>query len=351
MADAEIDRGRLQDLDAALAAVPLPRELPARIAASVEARGARQQRTWTLVAVASAVVLAFVLGRRTAPVDERVEIAAEVAAPVEPSREAPEPPRIAASTPVETPEADVWWSGRLRADGSCADARIEGGKVVARGACRLALAEPAMEIDVWDGATLVAAERGVRVDAGTVQFHVAPVPVGDPRARVEVGAGAIEVIGTRFVVTADGDEGHVDLLEGAIAFVDRDRRTHAVAPGKRLSWAAGAVRQTVRRPSVKVGKPSPADAVDLDAGLLRVAELRRAGRYRDAIDELVRLRRATTDESAAQTLSFEEGTLRARVDRPQTVCSFWRGHVARFGVGEHAASIDEHLAQAGCEPE
>lgn len=348
----EADRQRMRELDDALAAVPLPRGLQARIAASVEARAGRRQLGMVLLMATAAVVLAFVIGRGSAPVSEPRAIAATEPAETEPA--ATEPAAIEPA-PTATPPtvAEPRWDGRLEAEPGCA---LEGDEVVrVRGDCRLTLTSPSLSIDVWGGARLQAADHGVRMVDGVALFHVGRVPPGQPRVRVEVATGAIEVIGTRFVVEQRAGAGHVDLIEGAIELVANDGAVHAIAAGQRLRWDADRVQAAPaaeagppqrRRPSARPTPERP--AVDLDAELERVAALRRAGRYDDAIDVLIRLRRELDDPRVAEVLSFEEGTLRTRADRSSEACAFWRGHLARFGAGDHAASIREHMATAGC---
>jgi hypothetical protein len=328
--------------------VPLPTGLHARIVASAEARAGRRHLGIALVVATAAVVLAFALGRRWSPAETEDAVAhatptvISVVPPV-----APEPPIVAPAPAIATR-----WDGRLEVEPACP---LDGDATLSvRGDCRLHLREPSLSIDVWGAATLTSTGHGVRVVDGVALFHVDRVAAGEPRVRIEVAAGAIEVIGTRFVVTQRGDKGHVDLLEGAIAFVDRDGAEHAVAPGQRLGWDATRVlAEAAPRPAPTPGttrpsaKPSRAP-VDVDAALERVAGLRRAGRYDDAIAELVRVRRSVDDPAVAEVLSFEEGTLRTRADRPDEVCAYWRGHLARFGAGDHAASIREHMASARC---
>jgi ferric-dicitrate binding protein FerR (iron transport regulator) len=354
----EADRQRMREIDDALAAVPLPRGLQARLAASVEARAGRRQLGVAMLVATAAVVLAFVIGRGSAPVKapEPSTIATAEPAAAEPAAAEPaaaEPASITASAPA----AASRWDGRLEVEPGC---EVDGVEVVrVRGDCRLRLASPSLSIDVWGGARLQAADHGVRLVDGVALFHVDRVPPGQPRVRVEVATGAIEVIGTRFVVEQRAAAGHVDLLEGAIELVASDGAVHAIAAGQRLRWdaehvqgAPAAEAEAAAEPGTRrkpPREPTPVrPAVELDAELERVAALRRAGRYDDAIDVLIRLRRELDDPRVAEVLSFEEGTLRTRADRPAEACAFWRGHLARFGAGDHAASIREHMAAAGC---
>jgi hypothetical protein len=341
----EHEQARLRELDAALGAVPLPAGLHARIVASAEVRAGRRHLVAALVIATAAVVLAFVVGRSMAPapVVDPVVVSTAEHAPVTATDAVAEPPK-----PSRMPASH--WDGRLQPEHDCV---LEGeAEIAVRGDCRLRLVEPSLSIDVWGGAGLVAAADGVRVQRGVALFHVDPVALGRPRVRVEVSAGTIEVIGTRFVVTQLEGGGHVDLLEGSIAFVDREGAEHAVAAGQRLGWDTSRVHTEATPIAAPIRAPrptTPASApLDVDAALEKIAALRRAGRYDDAVAQLVRLRRSVDDPSTAQVLSFEEGTLRMHADRPDEICAFWRGHLARFGPGDHAASIEDHMTTAGC---
>ena len=331
-------QARMRELDERLGDVELPARLEQRVMSSIAEPRSAMPSALVLVAVGAALVLAFWLGRNMRD-DEDARVVQPVATTTE------EPPRVE-ERPVEpTPSRIALWDGALAIAAGC---RVEGEHELAiAGECRLALRTPALTMDAWSSTRIARVDDGVRVLEGELLFAVEPVAPGARRVRVEVAGGAIEVIGTRFAVVQHGDEGHVDLLEGAIAFVDLQGTTHAVEPGQRLRWSQRAVVVTPRAP-VR-GKPSATPTSDkLDATLEQVAALRRASRWADAIALLHRARRELKDGAAAEILSYEEGTLRAHQDDAPAMCAYWRGHVARFGEGVHAPSARAQLARAGC---
>lgn len=334
---------RMRELDEQLASIEPPPRLERRILGSIaEPRPA--PRMLVLAGAAVAVVLAFWLGSRmrAEPQDRVVVVERDVAAPAPPSRA----PQV---EPERAQPSSTRWDGTLAIADDC---DVEGGSELAiGGACRLHARAPELTIDVWAPTRIARAKNGVRVLDGELSFAVAKVAEGEPRVRVEVSAGAIEVIGTRFSVVQHGDEGHVDLTEGAIVFVDHAGTSHAVEAGRRLRWTGAGVVATPRSREPVRTSAAPATKADdrLDDTLEQVAALRRAERWADAIALLHRARRDLTEPAAAEILSYEEGTLRAHRDDGPALCAYWRGHVARFGEGVHAPSARSQLARAGCD--
>ena len=336
-------RHQLQAIDERLADVPLPPALERRVMASIREPSNGSPRLLVAAAVLAAIVLAFALGLRlrseptTLPAHDGAVTTAPslVAAPVEP------PTAPIATTPRAWDGALAFTTPQCRFAAGEAELQVEDG-------CRMTLADPALAMDTWARTRLARTEHGVRVIEGNVAFAVEHVADGAPRVRIEVAAGAIEVIGTRFVVVQHGTTGHVDLLEGAIAFVDHEGREHALVPGRRLRWSEGRVVETRAAAPARPGA-SASPAFELDATLEKVAALRRAGRYRDAVDVLHRARRSLGDGEGAEILSFEEGTLREHDTGGPAMCAFWRGHLARFSDGDYTAAVRSRLARAGCE--
>ncbi len=326
-------RRRLEAIDDRLGSVALPAGLEERISRSVHHRG---PSPWVFALAATAlVVVAFVLGRRT--VATPTGVTPPVAAPAV-TRVDAVPIPIAVETYVD--------------DGCPRELGVRPAWVPA--GCRLTLHEPAMTLEVYDATRLQTRSRGVRVLEGNVGFSVQEVATGDPHVVVEVGAGTIEVLGTHFVVRQGERGGHVDLLDGAIAFVDRQAATHVVTPGRRLSWEA---ERVLEAPAAAKSSASPAEhrpsatSVDdeLDATLEEVAALRRAGDYRAAVKRLGRLRARIHDATKAEILSYEEGTLRAYYAPAAAMCAYWRGHLARFGDGAYASSVRAALKRGACD--
>lgn len=333
-------RQQCRAIDEQLAEVPLPPALERRVMASVREPSTGSSRVLVGAAVLVAVVLAFALGLRSRP--EPAPVATSVSPPVEVP--------ILVPTPIAPPAPRLAWAGALTLDPQC-DVASVGSELHVGGACRMTLAAPALAMETWSRTRLERSRDGVRVLAGEIQFAVEHVPAGAPRVRIDVAAGAIEVIGTRFAVVQEGDTGHVDLLEGAIAFVDREGAEHAVLPGRRLRWNDGRVVGTRERPADPerhaTATAHPDD--DIDATLEQVAALRRAGRYRDAVDVLHRARRRIGDAHGAEILSFEEGTLREHDAMAPAMCAFWRGHLARFPAGDYVGAVRSRIARAGCD--
>jgi FecR-like protein len=333
-------QARLRQLDERLGEVELPPRLERRVMASI-AEPRPMPSALVLAGVVAAIVLAFWLGRGMRSPEERTIVVTPTIEHQVGEDVAPVP------TPITPVPRVALWDGALVPAHGC---RIDGVDElsIARD-CRLDLRTPALTMDAWDTTTIARTDDGVRIVEGELLFEVEHVPAGGRRVRIEVAAGAIEVLGTRFAVVQHGDEGHVDLLEGSIAFVDLAGTTHAVEPGRRLRWSQRAVILLPRAPTTK-GKPSSAVAPDrLDATLDEVAALRRAGRWADAIALLHRARRELKDGAAAEILSYEEGTLRAHEDDAPAMCAYWRGHITRFGDGVHAPSARTQLRRAGCD--
>jgi len=336
---------RLRALDDRLAEVPLPPALERRVMTSIAERSGGAPRMLVAAAVLAAIVLAFVLGQRTRPDSDSSGASPTATAPV-------------ATAPVIAPPGEESartisqhaWDGALALDPPCVVAPVEDALQV-EGGCRMTLDAPALAMETWSSTRIARTRDGVRVLAGKVAFAVEHVAPGAPRVRVEVDAGAIEVIGTRFAVVQDGTSGHVDLLEGAIRFVDREGIEHAVLAGRRLRWSEGRVvvpPTHEREPGSRPSTPTSA-AFDLDGTLEAVAALRRAGRHRDAVGVLHRARRELGDGEGAEILSFEEGTLREHDASGPEMCAFWRGHLARFPAGDYTEAVRGRMARAGCE--
>lgn len=333
---------RMRELDERLAEIEPPPRLERRVLASItEPRPLPS--ALVLAGVGAAVVLAFWLGRRTGDGEPAASPQPIAVAPIEPATPSTPPPPVVAES--HAPVVTIWGGALVPAQGCRIDGidelRIEAG-------CDMVLRTPALTIDTWDRTRLQRRDDGVHVLDGEVLFAVEPVAPGADRVRVQVAAGTIEVIGTRFAVVQHGDDGHVDLLEGSIAFVDLTGTSHAVEPGHRLQWSQRAVIMPTR--ALPRGKPTTAARTDeLDETLERVAALRRAGKWSDAIELLHRARRELKDGAAAEILSYEEGTLREHEDDAPAMCAYWRGHLARFGEGAHAPGARAQLERGGCD--
>jgi FecR-like protein len=333
---------QLREIDGRLGELEPPARLERRVLASTRERHGVAPRMLVLASVVAAVVLAFWLGQRGRTGTPELERAPEQPLAVVPMA-------WPALVDAAAPPPFVAWEGALTAEPGCTPSGDETLSIPA--GCRVRLREPALAIEAWQPTRLAAARNGVRVLEGELLFAVEPVGVDQPRARVEVSGGAIEVIGTRFAVVQHKGGGHVDLLEGSIAFVDGRGQTHAIEQGRRAHWSAeGLVTppgpHTV---SPRASGPRTTGSDALDATLEQVAGLRRAERWREAVELLHDARRGLGDGAGAEILSYEEGTLRAHDEDATAMCAYWRGHLARFGDGDHAPSARSQLARAGCD--
>ncbi|MEM6996926.1 MAG: hypothetical protein AAF721_40865, partial [Myxococcota bacterium] len=79
---------------------------------------------------------------------------------------------------------------------------------------------------------------------------------------------------------------------------------------------------------------------DADALIERVAELRRAGKYRRAASVLRKALRSRWDRRTAQVLSYELGQILQRHhDDGAAACRHWRRHQARYPGGRYAGAV------------
>jgi hypothetical protein len=212
--------------------------------------------------------------------------------------------------------------------------------------CRIRIDRPRMMLDTWADTALRLTPHGVALERGTVLFDVDPVRGDDP-VRVEVPDGEIEVVGTRFVVSARADGGHIDLLEGKIRF-HHDDVVLDVEPGRRYAWGSSVadVPGSTEQPKPpRVEAPLP----DLARGLGEVARLRQQGKHAEAVARLHALGRGVRDRHAREVLSFEEGTLLEKFEPAAVVCEHWERHRRRFGAGSYTAEIGQRRQALDCE--
>jgi transmembrane sensor len=211
--------------------------------------------------------------------------------------------------------------------------------------------------------------RAVRLVSGRIQVRIDKRATGHAPAEVLVSGGVIQVMGTRFTVTQNSNDGRVTLHEGSIRFVRTTGSSVLLAPGQSLAWpvapapaaavppppppavapatvkeATGMARAV--RPSgnhrTQVANPS------IDALLTHIAELRSRGQYRQAAEEL--LRDLPPGRSAgAETASFELGSILTDhlADRTRG-CAHWRRHLERFPTGNFAADARREQVKLGC---
>lgn len=336
-------REQLKAIDEELGRVPLPPGLQQRVLGSTSTP---RTGAWVmLLATGAACLIAFFVGRRTSPNPSAPSVAeADV------DVEVASPQKLAAAPVPTTQHAAPTRSGCPLASDVLGNTAL-----TLPVGCTLNLSTPALTLYALEPARLARAQRGVRVLDGDVLFAVEKVAPHDSRVRVEVSAGTIEVLGTRFVVHHEDGVGHVDLLEGSIAFVAKQGKVHEVTPGTRLSWTADRVLDPEPRPPLALvstraprgAKPkSSGGNFELEATLNKVAALRRSGDYRQAVTLLRNKRIEIQDPAISKTLSYEEGTLREHYESKSAACAFWRGHAHRFGAQSGAST---RLRGLGCD--
>jgi len=241
--------------------------------------------------------------------------------------------------------------------------------------CRVTIETPALSFETRTAAKLIRLVDGVRVVEGTIAFAVEKVKDGSTVV-VRVPNGRIEVIGTRFVVRVQGEDGDVKLEEGSIRFVGANGARVALAPGGAHAWSSKPIAiadHTVEAPT-PVREPAPSkkivepvretspkvEAVEQEAALPparwsaertaleveRVNELRAEGRYQEEARLIARLLEAPLAARAAEVLSFELGELLERkLDRRGEACAHWRTHRDRFGEGRYGVELAQAIAR------
>jgi hypothetical protein len=304
-----------------------------RIRAALEAHAARRRGPVPLLVTGAVAAAALVTGwslARTIPRSERPPVA-QMAAPI------PVEPGCQTRTDADTIELD--------------------------GFCRHPL--EGLAVETSGTARIRRLPNGVEMVSGWATFDVEPVRSGAP-VEVVVSDGRIEVLGTRFVVFQGPGRGHVDLVEGSIRFVPEDGEPTILEPGERFTWgdlAAPNEEPSIERPDaadeapppvatrgrVRPGPPAPPRQTEpVDVPLDRIASLRAAGRYAEAV-ELIRTIDATRlDPRTAEVLSYEEGTiLQDHLRHDAAACRHWDHHLRRFPRGRYRDRVQTR--RAGCE--
>lgn len=274
--------------------------------------------------------------------------------------------------------------------------------LVLDGRCEVTVPDQALVIVSHQTTRLQAVEQGVALLDGTAIFEVEPDADG-PSRKVLVPGGTIEVTGTRFSVVVRGDEGHVDLLEGAIRFVGTDGHVHEIEPGERYRFSSRSMVASATAPAspspalaagdgvtpgladVEVGaeaddmlplaagerlaalaaegrasKPSrststsgerqapPAD--ELEAIVSQVTELRAQRKYRAAVSLLRGALAEGWDRRTREVLSYELGTiLSTQLPDRGTACEHWVEHRQAFPSGRYARAVARAEGRLGCE--
>jgi transmembrane sensor len=289
----------------------------------------------------------------------------------------------------QRPEASIAEDGvRVLAD-ACRVSR-EGTKLDLSTGCRVGLG--GVRVEAAKESRLERAPEGLRLLFGLASFEVDHVRPGEPPVRVLVSGGAIEVLGTRFVVFEGGGRGHVDLIEGRIRFVAASGEVTAIEPGRRHVWSSAppvearappapaplvasppppppAQKRELRAaPSARESPPPPPaepaeaasegpepsarpDPKELASGLERAGRLRALGRHREAISVLESLEsRGWDDHRTREVISFEIGRILDDHSGDRTLaCRRWLGHRSDFPGGRYASEVDQAIARLECE--
>lgn len=237
---------------------------------------------------------------------------------------------VAAHAPTTaTPNTEPALQGH---DMACTVATSTDGVMQIASGCRVALPDHGIEVDAWTPTQLRSTSGGVVMHDGLAAFSVEHVVPGATPVEVDVGNGVIRVIGTRFVVRNDHGNGHVDLLEGQIEFIDAGGTRH-VEPGQRLHWTAQprALPKPADHtaPSRSPPQPPTVPTRSLATTLEAVARLRRQQAYDEALAELDAAR-GGSDRTTRAVLSYERGTLLEAAGRTEQACAHWLGHLRRF---------------------
>lgn len=186
----------------------------------------------------------------------------------------------------------------------------------------------------------------IELHAGELLFDVAPRP-GRP-LHVTLGEVDIEVVGTRFIVHDDDGQGSIAMLEGHVRLQIGEDPARDLRGGQRLEWPVPTPEPAT--PRARPTKPRASDE-GLAALLAEVAELRRQGAYREAVERLRASDSRRFDARARQLISYEIGTLLERQLAATTeACAHWAEHRRRFPQGRHEAIVTRSMERLGCAP-
>ncbi len=278
-------------------------------------------------------------------------------------------------------------------------------ELVLDGSCRVEPPRASVVIESRATTRLRPTEHGVTLVDGTALFESMSGPEGIPW-RVEVPGGVLELLATRLSVVVSGDEGHVDLLEGSMVFLDEGGRTHSVAPGERFRFgASGALASwVVTEPGIEaamvehglvesplpgeplaegedddpplaagerlaaLGRPEATDPAskgstrgrdrggtvpsseELRRIVERVAELRAQRQYQAAASLLRDALRQRWDRRTREVLSYELGMiLSTQLHDQDQACRHWTKHRDGFPAGRYARAIARAQERLGCE--
>ncbi len=227
------------------------------------------------------------------------------------------------------------------------------------------------ELEVSAGTQLRSLDDGVELVTGQLSLDVDHSRARAVPFRVRVSHGAIEVLGTRFVVVQRAGAGEVTLLRGSIRFVADDGQRRVLTPGETLQWPLPAVAVEPApppppptpippvpplaqpRPKVKptapLPVPAPAPALDVGQVLDEVALLRSRGEYEEAVKRLTRALDVPHAPATDERLSFELGSVLGRqLHDAVRACTHWSAHLRRFPDGRYKAEVAQARVELRC---
>ncbi len=201
-----------------LRAASTPSTVPGPARRSRAPRSRRRARTWGIVAVAAALVIAATVAL------------SHVA----------DSPRLIVADAGDAATAIRAGAQRTLADG---DALSAGDRVRAeRDVLRLRYVGEATALDLEPGGelTILADDAGkrLRLDDGALTATVAPQPSGQPLVATTAHAAAV-VVGTRFRLSTDDQATHLAVDEGSVALRSRDAERIVAAGHEATATAAG----------------------------------------------------------------------------------------------------------------
>lgn len=251
--------------------------------------------------------------------------------------------------------------------------------VVEQGSCQLETAER-VRIQVQGPTRLREEPAGVRLIEGTARMHVDKRREGEEPVRTLVSGGAIEVLGTRYVVHQQGERGWVKLLEGAIRFVPGEGAPIELGVGQTLHWPVLAAHHEAEKeqkdkiPTDTIDRDAPDAAAEMDAGpptlrpanpapspatdeqlvrqtLHRVEELRSRGDVDGAIAEIRRALSGNLRPVTRERLSYELGALLTyQKKQKDAACTHWRKQL-ETGSPRYKVEVQQTMKRLGCDAE
>jgi len=261
--------------------------------------------------------------------------------------------RQPASAPPSLRSSPVAWLELKSASDDLVTRVSERGSTLSieRGSCTL--------VDTTFGATLETANAplelaregdALRIVRGRVSVHVAPRRGSAPPVRFLVSHGALEVVGTKFLVDQAEGHGSLTLYEGIIEFHAKDGTRVRLTAGQSFAWPrteglgdAGTTAAPVASAPRAEPRPSVVERLEYIQGL------RSRGQWSRAADELVSLLREPLAAPTRERLSYELGSIYTyQLHDRARACAQWRIHRGAYARGRYAAEIEQAQRSLDC---